>query len=164
MGPERIKRRKTMADFGFNESYRTDQFVIEIEGIESPNITKVDGLSEGDIDPIDQPDGGANITHKISSGIIKYDDLTLERNMDGSKTDQDFKDWFDEMFKIDGTGTGSAMRRSGSIVKKQFSTEVLRFAFEGAWIKSSKFTALDAGSSDLMKQTIVLAVERLYRV
>ena len=42
--------------------------------------------------------------------------------------------------------------------------EVLRFAFEGAWIKSSKFSDLDAASSDLMKQTIVLAVERMYRV
>ncbi len=153
-----------MADFGFNEAYRTDEFVVEIEGIESPGITKVDGLSEGEIDAIDQPDGGANITHKISSGIIKYDDLTLERNMDGSQADADFKTWFDEMFKLDGTGTGSQMRRNGSVVKKQFGQEVLRFAFEGAWIKSSKFTSLDAASSDLMKQTIVLAVERMYRV
>lgn len=153
-----------MADFGFTEAYRTDEFVVEIEGIESPNITKVDGLSEGDIDPIDQPDGGANITHKISSGIVKYDDLTLERNMDGSQTDTDFKNWFEEMFKLDGTGKGSQLRRNGSVVKKESGEEVLRFAFEGAWIKSSKFTALDAASSDLMKQTIVLAVERMYRV
>lgn len=153
-----------MADFGFTEAYRTDEFVVEIEGIESPNITKVDGLSEGEIDPIDQPDGGANITHKISSGIVKYDDLTLERNMDGSATDTAFKNWFQEMFKLDGTGKGSQLRRNGSVVKKQFGEEVLRFAFEGAWIKSSKFTALDAASSDLMKQTIVLAVERMYRV
>ena len=151
-----------MADFGFTEAYRTDEFVVEIEGIESPNITKVDGLSEGEIDPIDQPDGGANITHKISSGIVKYDDLTLERNMDGTQTDVDFKNWFQEM--LDGTGQGSKLRRNGSVVKKQFGEEVLRFAFEGAWIKSSKFTALDAASSELMKQTIVLAVERMYRV
>lgn len=153
-----------MTELGFNEAFRTDEFVVEIEGIESPGITKVSGLSEGDIDAIDQPDGGANITHKISSGIVKYDDLTLERNMDGSQTDADFKKWFDDMFKIDGTGTGSQLRRSGSVVKKQFGTEVLRFAFEGAWIKSSKFTDLDAKTSDLMKQTIVLAVERMYRV
>ncbi len=153
-----------MADFGFNEAYRTDEFVVEIEGLESPGITKVSGLSEGEVDAVDQPDGGANITHKISSGIIKYDDLTLERNMDGSQADADFKSWFDEMFKLDGTGGGSGMRRNGSVVKKQFGQEVLRFAFEGAWIKSSKFTDLDAGSSDLMKQTIVLAVERMYRV
>ena len=153
-----------MAEFGFNEAYRTDEFVVEIEGIESPGITKVTGLSEGEVDAVDHPDGGANITHKISSRIVKYDDLTLERNMDGSQTDEDFKLWCQEMFKLDGTGTGSRLRRSGSIVKKQFGQEVLRFVFEGAWIKSSKFTDLDAATSALMKQTIVLAVERMYRV
>ncbi|PID85210.1 MAG: hypothetical protein CSB13_09190 [Chloroflexi bacterium] len=153
-----------MAEFGFTEAYRTNEFVVEIEGIESPGITKVSGLSEGDIEAIDQPDGGSNITHKISSGIIKYDDVTLERNMDGTQADEDFRLWFDEMFKLDGTGTGSQLRRNGSVVKKQFDEEVLRFAFEGAWIKSSKFSDLDAASSDLMKQTIVLAVERMYRV
>lgn len=150
-----------MADFGFSEAFRTDEFVVEIEGIESPGITKVSGLSIGDVDAIDQPDGGANITHKISSGIVKYDDLTLERNMDGTQTDEDFKSWFQEMFKIDGTGTGSQLRRSGSVVKKQFGQEVLRFAFEGAWIKSMKFSDLDAASSDLLKMTIVMAVERM---
>ncbi len=153
-----------MAELGFNEAYRTNEFVVEIEGIESPGITKVSGLSEGEVDAVDQPDGGANITHKISAGIIKYDDLTLERNLDGSQTDADFKAWFGEMFKIDGTGIGSQLRRNGSVVKKQFGEEVLRFAFEGAWIKSSKFSDLDAASSDLMKQTVVLAVERMYRV
>jgi phage tail-like protein len=115
-----------MSDFGFTEAFRTDEFVVEIEGIESPGITKVSGLSEGEVEAIDQPDGGANITHKISSGIIKYDDLTLERNMDGTKADADFKDWFSEMFKLDGTGTGSRLRRNGSVVKKQFGVEVMR--------------------------------------
>ena len=153
-----------MTEIGFNESYRTDHFVVEIEGIESPGITKVIGLSEGEVDSIDQPDAGANISHKISSGIIKYGDLTLERNMDGSQADETFRAWFDEMFKIDGTGLGSRLRRNGSVVKKEHEEEVLRFAFEGAWIKSSKFTDLDAGSSTLMKQTIVLAIERMYRV
>lgn len=153
-----------MTEFGFNEAYRTDEFVVEIEGIESPGITKVQGLSDGEVEAINQPDGGANITHKISSGLIKYGDVTLERNLDGSKTDEDFKSWFGEMFKLDGTGMGSKLRRNGSIVKKQFGKEVLRFAFEGAWIKSSKFTDLDASSSALMKQTLVLSVERIYRV
>jgi phage tail-like protein len=153
-----------MSEFGFTEAWRTDEFVVEIEGIESPGITKVSGLSEGEIEAIDQPDGGANINHKISSGIVKYDDLTLERNMDGTKSDADFRDWFTEMFKLDGTGIGSRLRRNGSVVKKQFGQEVMRMAFEGAWIKSSKFTDLDAASSALMKQTLVLAVERMYRV
>jgi len=153
-----------MADFGFTEGYRTNEFVVEIEGIESPGITNVTGLDEGSVEAIDQSDGGSNVTHKISSGLITYDDLTLERNMDGTQADEDFRVWFTEMFRIDGTGLGSQLRRNGSVVKLQFGQEVMRLAFEGAWIKSSKFTDLDAGTSALMKQTIVLAVERKYRV
>lgn len=152
-----------MANVAFTEAYRTHEFYVEIEGIASPGIVKVTGLSEGDIDVIEQPDGGSNVTHKISSGIIKYGDLTLERNMDGSKADDDFKKWFGEMFKVDGSGKGSALRRNGAVVKKQNNKEVMRFVFEGAWIKSSKFSDLDAGTSGLMKQTIVLAIERMYR-
>jgi hypothetical protein len=56
------------------------------------------------------------------------------------------------------------LRRNGSIVVKEHQAEVMRFVFEGAWIKSSKFSDLDASTSGLMKQTIVLAVERMYRV
>ena len=152
-----------MASVAFTEVYRTHEFFVEVEGIASPGVTKVTGLSEGEVDVIEQPDGGANITHKVSSGIIKYGDVTLERNMDGGKGDDDFKKWFGEMFKVDGTGKGSALRRNGAIVKKQNNKEVMRFVFEGAWIKSSKFSDLDAGSSGLTKQTIVLAIERMYR-
>jgi phage tail-like protein len=153
-----------MADAGFTEAYRSHEFVVEIEGIESPGITKVSGLSDGEVDAIDQPDGGSNVVHKISSGIIKHGDVTLERNMDGGRADADFKKWFQDMFKIDGTGIGSRLRRNGSVVKKQDGKEVMRFAFEGAWIKSSRFSDLDAGQSGLMKQTIVLAIERMTRV
>lgn len=152
-----------MATVTFTEAYRTHEFVVEVEGIESPGVTKVSGLTEGDVDAIDQADGGSNHVHKVSSGIIKYGDLTLERNMDGTKADADFKKWFQTMFKLDGTGIGSQLRRNGSVVKKQNGKEVMRFVFEGAWIKSSKFSDLDAGTSGLMKQTIVLAIERMYR-
>jgi phage tail-like protein len=153
-----------MATPAFVESYRSHEFVVEIEGIPSPGITKVTGLTDGEVDAIDQPDGGANHTHKISSGLIKYGDITMERHMDGTQADADFHKWFREMFKLDGTGIGSKLRRNGSVVKKQFGKEVLRWAFEGAWIKSSKFSDLDAKSDGLLTQTIVLSVEQVYRV
>jgi phage tail-like protein len=148
----------------FLESYRIHEFVVEIEGIPSPQITKVSGLSEGEVDAIEQPDGGSPFVHKIPSTMIKYGDITLERHMDGSDTDKQFKDWWRTMFKADGTGTAATIRKNGSVVKKHFGTEVLRFAFEGAWIKSSKFTDFDAKADGLLMHTIVLAVERIYRV
>lgn len=153
-----------MADLNFYEAYRNNEFVVEIHGIESPGITKVSGLSEGTVDSIDQPDGGSNTVHKISSGVVKYEDLTLERNLDGSPADAAFKAWFKEMFRLDGTyGPGSALRKTGAIVHKQAGREIQRFIFEGAWIKSSKFSDLEAAGTGLMKQTVVLAIERLYR-
>jgi phage tail-like protein len=152
----------------FTEAYRTHEFVVEIDGIDSPGITKVSGLSDGEIEAIEQPDGGSNIIHKISSGIVKFGDLTIERNMDGSPADAAFLTWFQQMFQIDGSGVppgqGSPLRKNGSVVKKQFGVEVLRFAFLGAWMKSVKFSDLDAAASGLMKQTIVLAIESMYRV
>ena len=148
----------------FIESWRTHEFVVEIEGIPSTGITKVSGITEGEVDAIEQPDGGSPFVHKIPSTMIKYGDITLERHMDGTDADNQFKTWWRTMFKVDGTGTAPTIRKNGSIVKKQFGTEVMRFAFEGAWIKSSKFTDFDAKSDGLLVQTIVLAVERIYRV
>ena len=154
-----------MANQGFREAYRTNEFVIEIEGIESPGITKVSGLSEGETKTIKQPDGGSNVIHKVSSGIVKFQALTLERYLDGSKADEDFRQWFQQMFKLDGSGKGSfKTRRNGSVIKRHFGEEVLRFAFYGAWVQSSKFSDLEAGSENLMKQTIVLEHEGMERV
>lgn len=150
---------------GFREAYRANEFVVEIDGIESPGITKISGLSEGDSGMIEQKEGGSNIIHKISSGVIKFESLTLERNMDGSKADEDFLKWFQEMFKLDRTGQGSSKsRRNGAVIKRHFGQEVLRFAFYNAWVKSSKFSDLEAASENLMKQTIVLEHEGLERV
>ena len=154
-----------MADPGYKEAFRTNEFVLEIDGIESPGITKVAGLSEGETGTIEQYDGGTNKVHKISSGVVKFDSLTLERNMDASPADNSFKEWFQQMFKLDGSGKGSSTtRKNGSIIKRQFGEEVLRFAFYGAWVKSSKFSDLEAGTENMLKQTIVLEHEGLERV
>lgn len=153
-----------MADFGFNEAFRVNEFVVEIENIESPNVTKVSGLSDGEVDAIEQHDAGSSVVHKISNGVVKFGDLTIERNLDGSTADDQFRKWFVDMFGVKGgKGPGSLLRRNGSIVKKHGGNEVARWTFEGAWMKSSKFADLDASASGLLKQTIVLAIERMYR-
>ena len=47
-----------MAELNFAESYRTNGFVVEIEGTQCP-VTKVTGLTEGASGTIDQPDAGS---------------------------------------------------------------------------------------------------------
>ena len=75
---------------------------------------------------------------------------------DGSADDTLFKEFFESMFKYGHGGQGSTVRRDGSVVKKHFGTEVFRVAFYGAWVKSSAFGDLEAGSTTLLKQTVVL--------
>lgn len=146
------------------ESYRANEFVLIIDGQESPGVTKISGLSEGEVDTIEQPDGGTNHVYKIAASKVKFEPLTIERHVDGSPQDQRFRDWFRQIFDLNSkTQGGSAIRKNGMIVKKHNGTPVLTFSFVGAWVKSSKFTDLEAGSTGLFKQTIVLEHEGLRR-
>jgi phage tail-like protein len=149
----------------FWESYRINEFVLMIDGTESPGVSKISGLSEGELDTIEQPDGGTNHVYKIAATKIKFDPLTIERYVDGSPEDKRFKDWFQATFKLNqSTQGGSGVRKNGMIIKKHNGTLVLTFAFYNAWVKSSKFSDLEAGSTNTFKQTIVLEHEGLERV
>jgi len=152
-----------MAELTFRESYRTHGFLVEIEGTQCP-VTKVTGLNEGMTEVIEQPDGGSPTVHKISSGVVKFDPMIWERNMDGGPFDAFFKEWFSEMFQLNGTSGGSSVRRNCAVSKQENGVEVCRFAVYGAWVKSSKFSDLEAGSSGLFKQTIEIEHEGLERV
>lgn len=138
-----------------SEPFRNNEFVVEIGTVESPTVTKVSGLSLGETETIEVPEGGTNIVRKISSGVVKFQPLTIERNVDGSTDDRTFKAFFEDMFK-QGSGKGSTIRRDGAIVKKHFGAEVFRIIFFGAWVKSASFSDLEAGSNTLLKQTVVL--------
>ena len=147
------------------ESYLADEFVFIIDGTESPGVSKISGLSEGEFETIEQPDGGTNRVFKIASSKVKFDSLTIERYVDGSPEDKRFQEWFQETFNLntDSIG-GSKIRKNGMIVKRHNGDVVLRFAFKDAWIKSSKFSDLEAGTNNHLKQTIVLEHEGLERV
>jgi phage tail-like protein len=149
----------------FWESYRANEFVLVIDGVPSPGVSKVSGLSEGEIDTIEQADGGTAHVYKIAAAKIKYEPLTIERYVDGSPQDQRFRDWFGQTFDLNSiTQGGSRVRKHGTIEKRHNGNKVMTFLFKNAWIKSSKFTDLEAGSTALLKQTIVLEHEGLERV
>jgi phage tail-like protein len=152
-----------MVELTFTEPFRAHGFVIEIEGTRCP-LTKVTGLSEGTTDVIEVMEGGSNIVRKSAGGVVKFETLTLERNVDGSPWDLFFRTWFMEMFQLLGPSLGSYRRRNGAIIKLENSIEVMRFAFFGGWVKSSKFSDLEAGSNALFKQTVEVEHNGLTRI
>ncbi|MEV0248476.1 phage tail protein [Nocardia sp. NPDC050712] len=149
----------------FYEGYRANEFVFVIDGKESPGVSKVSGLSEGEIDTIEQPDGGTMHVYKLAASKVKFEPLTIERRVDGSPEDKKFREWFRATFNLSARQQGgSAIRKNGMIIKRHFGEDVLTFAFYNAWVKSSKFSDLEAGSTNLLLQTIVLEHEGLERV
>ncbi len=152
-----------MAELTFRESYRTHGFFVEIEGTRC-GVSKVTGLNEGMTETIEQHTGGDSIVRKIASGIVKFDTLVVERNMDGGPEDAFFREWFSEMFQLNGPSGGSSIRRNGAIIKLENGQEVLRFAFYEGWVKSSKFADLESASTNLFKQTIEIEHNGLERV
>jgi phage tail-like protein len=152
-----------MAELTFAESYRTHGFRVEIEGT-SCQATKVTGLNEGHTDVIEMASGGDAIVRKISSGIVKFDNLVIERDMDGTLEDQFFRNWFSDMFQLTGTSKGSSMRRNGAVVKLENGQEVVRFGFVEGFVVSSKFADLEAKSTNLFKQTVEIAHNGLHRL
>lgn len=145
-----------------NNPFRANEFIVEIAGVESPTVSMVSGLSLGETDTIEVVEGGTNVVHKVSSGVVKFQSLTIERYVDGSAEDTYFQSYFTDMFNYQGQpgtvtrGIGSNSRRNGSVVKKQFGQEVMRLNFYDGWIKSASFSDLQAGSSEVIKQTVVL--------
>jgi phage tail-like protein len=157
-----------MAELTFAESYRTHGFRIEIEGT-SCQATKVTGLNEGHTDVIEMASGGDAIVRKISSGIVKFDNLVIERDMDGTPEDAFFRAWFAEMFQLTGASHGSSVRRNGAVVKLEpvpggGLTEAFRFGFVEGFVVSSKFADLEAKSTNLFKQTVEIAHNGLHRL
>lgn len=151
----------------FFESYRANEFLLTVDGVTTPmhGVSKISGLSEGEIDTIDQPDGGSYHVYKIAATKVKFEPLTIERYVDGSPDDKFFRDWFQATFSLNNPpqNGGSSVRKNGMIQKLHNGAVVLTFSFHQAWVKSSKFTDLEAGSTGLMKQTIVLEHEGLQR-
>ncbi|MFN7997420.1 MAG: phage tail protein [Bryobacteraceae bacterium] len=149
---------------GIWESLRASEFVLVIDGHVSPGVSKISGLSEGEVETVEQPDGGTNHVYKIAGNKIKFEPLTIERYVDQSPEDALFRDWFRRVFDLNSTEQGgSSIRRNGMIIKRHNGKDVMHFSFKNAWIKSSKFTDLEAGSTAVFKQTIVLEHEGLRR-
>jgi phage tail-like protein len=148
----------------FYESFRANEFIFWVDGTQSPGVTKISGLSEGEIDTIEQADGATNHVYKVAATKIKFEPLTVERYVDGSPEDARFRKWFQSTFQLNNPKNGgSSVRKNGMIQKLHNGQVVLTFSFTNAWVKSSKFTDLEAGSTGLMKQTIVLEHEGLQR-
>ena len=76
-----------------------------------------------------------------------------------------FQDWWKATFNFaDRVSQGSRVRKNFRIEKRDNGATVLTFLITGGWIKSSKFSDLEAGSTNFFTQTVEIEHEGLERI
>lgn len=145
------------------DPWKANHFVVKVGNTECV-VHEITGLDVGESGTIEVTDGGTNRTTKISDGLVKFKPLTLVRYCDGSDQDDFFVNWWIEVFDYNSVagGTGSSVRRDGSIVKREYGVDVWRISFVGAYVKNMSLGDLSVDSTDLWKRTVILEHNGLY--
>ncbi len=131
-------------------------FGVEITGVTIAQFKEVAGLgiSIGVIENRANQVGGQPVLQKLP-GSVRYDDIHLSR---GKVADPAFWQWM----KVVQDGKIDEARKDGSIVLFDYAHgEVTRFNFFGGWPARVEIGKLQAGSEQVLLETVVIAIERL---
>jgi phage tail-like protein len=127
------------------------QFVVEIDGVATAGFSEVSGLG-GSIDVIEYREGAdASSGARKIPGRVRYGNVTLGRGLTDSR---DLYDWWSAV------ASGKADRRAAAIVLLDGERNpVRRWTLREAWPARYAVSALDAGTSGLVIETLELAHE-----
>jgi phage tail-like protein len=131
-------------------------FGVEITGVTIAQFKEVAGLgiSIGVIENRQNQVNGQPILQKLP-GSVRYDDIHLSR---GKVADPAFWQWM----KVVQDGKIDEARKDGSIVLFDYTHgEVTRFNFFGGWPSRVEIAKLQAGSEQVLLESVVIAIERL---
>lgn len=151
-----------------NDPIVAQNFFLEIDGEVISTLISVSGL---DIEVAvsrskASGSGGAIQEVKGLGGAVQTSDLSLTRVAPLDSTSDKLWTWFND---IRGTGLvatdRAGQRKNGSIVLYDSArNEVARFNFFAAWPSKISTDQLSVESTEVVKETITLVVERLERV
>ncbi|CAN5256161.1 phage tail protein [soil metagenome] len=143
-------------------------FFLEIDGTVMTSLMSVSGLDvEVSVATAQQvgKDGKQQIV-KTLGGTTNVGDLTLTRVAPAKMADDKLWGWFNDIrnkgMKL---GDRSSSRKNGSIVMYDHThSEVARFNFFNAWPSKISTDQLSVDSTDAVKESITITLERLERV
>ena len=145
----------------------TQNFYLETKDF-STLLTSVSGLDmEYDVVTIQQVGAlGRAQSIKTRGNVQKVSDLSLARMAPLDAVNDPIWKWFNDVRNKGFAGADrSGNRKDGSIVLYDTSLmEIGRFNFYKAWPSKIATDSLDTNSSEALKETITLVIERLERV
>lgn len=142
------------------DPFRNFKFIVEIDGFIRAGFNKISGLKRT-VDVTEYREGADNDTKRKLPGQTKFDNVTFER---GQSNDSDFIDWANEIFKLDSVDgqnppADTFRKRVVIYLKDKAGTRVKKWTLKDAWPAEVADGDLDAGSSDVLPETLVLAHE-----
>ncbi len=129
-------------------------FAVEIEGVVVGSFKEVSGL-KCETEVVEYREGTDPNVVRLLPGISRCGPIVLEKGLTSST---ELWDWYEQ------TLTGSVARKNGAVIMLSAShTEVARYNFYNAWPSKYEISPLNAGSSEVLIETVVLAVEMIER-
>lgn len=133
-------------------------FVLEVDNVELASFRKCSGVG-AETETIEYKEAtkdGKMIIRKVP-GAMKWNDITLERRIDGSKALWEWRQQVED-------GNVDDARRNGSIVIKDSTmSEVARWNFRDGWPSKYDGAELDAGGSEIATEKLTITHEGLTR-
>lgn len=142
------------------DPFRNFKFVVEINGFIRAGFNKISGLKRT-VDVTEYREGADNDTTRKLPGQTKYDNVTFER---GQSNDSDFIDWANQIFNLDSVdganGPAEGFRKRIVIyLKDKAGVRVKKWTLKRCWPMEDSDGDLDAGSSDVLPETMIVAHE-----
>jgi phage tail-like protein len=144
---------------------RNFKFTVDIAGFPGSALgfSKVSGLSS-EVEVIEYREGGDTTTNRKFPGQVSFGNVTLER---GVTTDSDLVDWLNSIFdpSLGPDQAGDIERFDVTItVKSKQGTIQRQFKLLEAFPASREITDLDAGSNEILIESLELAHQGLVEV
>lgn len=153
----------------------SSKFYISWEGLEEMPIksiteVKYEAKTTGGQAPLECNKGGRTNRQSTSSGFDSSPTLTIEAYLSGDpvSASKRLNDWFNQAKPASDLGDGDwgNARKSGSVVLYQpdGETEIVRWNFVQAWIKTYKLGDADATSEELAVESYEFVCEQIQKV
>ena len=138
----------------------TNGFVLEIDKVQIASFKAVSGL-KNEIEAIEYKTSNekGQLRTFYHPGAVKWGDITLERNYDGSNSLYDWYYNLTENFNPDTDKVTGAIYASD-----KNNTETMRWEFEGAWPSSYEGPELSVDKNEIATEKVTIKIEGLKKV
>ncbi|MFC5743234.1 phage tail protein [Dyella tabacisoli] len=141
------------------DPYRGFRFRVEIAGIQIAAFSEA-SVPDITVDTVDYREGTDPIYKRPLSGLTTYGRLSLKKGLTDS---MDLYNWQQQVSQL-GSGSPSAQKNISLVLMGADSTEKVRWNIINAWPVKYETSGLNASSSDVLVETLELAMDYMNRI